>query len=199
MDIKELEAFNSEVIEIYDSGAIRGPIHLDGGNGEQLIKAFERNFKDKDNTFIFCTWRNHWKWLLSGRNKDDLMKQILDKKSMHVADKNFFVSSIVAGISPIALGIALAYKLKGENKNVLCFLGDMGAKCGLSIECIEYAIGHDLPIVYIIEDNGLSVRAKTREVWGENTKVNQFDYFVYERQYNHAGTGLNGKKKYVMF
>ena len=74
----------------------------------------------------------------------------------------------------------------------------MGASTGIAMESIRYACGHNLPIIFVIEDNGLSVKTDTREAWGK-TLGEDFDillrlpnvlYYQYKRKYPHAGTGV---------
>jgi len=202
MNKKELEKFVEEIIEIYDAGKIRAPVHLSGGRegkqAENLIEIFKR-YKKGD--WIFSTWRSHYHWLLSGRDPKELKEQIVNGHSMHVYGDRFFTSAIVGGISPIALGVAWSLKLKGNpNGNMVwCFLGDAGYNCGLTLECIKYAMGFNLPILYVIEENGLSVNAETRKTWGEGRNPKVLIY-KYKRKYTHAGSGLEGgPKKYVMF
>lgn len=195
MDKKDLKKFSDEIVSLYEKGKIHAPIHLSDGTEEHLIKIFKQ-YKKGD--WIFSTWRNHFHWLLSGRSPKQLKKQILEGHSMHVFDKKFFTSSIVAGISPIALGVAYALKLKKSKSKVFCFLGDMAASTGLSQECVRYASGHLLPIKYVEENNGLSVSTPTEEVWGMGYK-DVFYGYSYVRKYNHAGIGENGKTKFILF
>lgn len=190
MNRKELIKFEKEIADLYEQAKIKTPIHLSKGNESKLIKIF-RDYKKGD--WIFSTYRSHFHWLLSGHTPQRLKKQILDGHSMHVYGKRFFTSSIVGGNAPIALGVAMALKKKNSPYRVWCFVGDMSFECGLTQECIKYAKGHNLPISYIIEDNGYSVRAVTKETWGKG-EARVTKYYKYERQYPHAGTG-----KYVMF
>jgi TPP-dependent pyruvate/acetoin dehydrogenase alpha subunit len=69
----------------------------------------------------------------------------------------------------------------------------MAYECGIVKESIRYASGHDLPIKFIIEDNGMSVTTKTQEVWGTKNKDVIIKY-KYEREYPHAGIG-----KFILF
>jgi len=151
-----------------------------------LIEIFKRYQADD---WIFSTWRNHYHWLLSGRDPDELKKQIIEGHSMHVFDDKFFTSAIVGGIAPIAVGVALALKKQNSPNRVWCFLGDMGSMTGLARESIRYACGHDLPVIFVIEDNGLSVKTNTQEAWGQADTEKAMRY-KYERKYPHAGCGV---------
>ena len=112
----------------------------------------------------------------------------MEHGSMHVYDDKFFTSAIVGGIAPIAVGVAWTLKRKNLNSMVWCFLGDMGALTGIAMESIRYSQGHDLPITFIVEDNGLSVQTNTKEVWG-GYEINKVKTYTYHRKYPHSGMG----------
>jgi len=187
---KRLVKFEKEIAGLYEKALIRAPIHLAGGNEVKLAKLF-REYETGD--WIFTTHRSHYHWLMSGRCPDKLKNQIVKGHSMHIYEEKFFTSAIVGGHAPIALGVAMALKRKKSPNRVWCFMGDMAGETGIVHECIKYAKGHDLPIRFIIEDDGYSVRALTKETWGSsNAKVAK--RYKYKRSYPHAGSG-----KYVMF
>lgn len=187
--------FEREMAKLYEAKKIRAPIHLSSGNEEALIKIF-KSVKSKD--WIFSTWRSHYHWLLSGRSQVDLKRQIIDGYSMHVFGDRFFTSAIVGGIAPIAVGTAWALKKKRSASKVWCFLGDMAASTGIAMESIKYACGNALPITFVIEDNGLSVKTDTLESWGCKRckkgvlcllRAGKIMYYNYTIRYPHAGTG----------
>lgn len=196
---EKLIEFENDIIELYEKRLIKpSPVHLAGGNEEQLIKIFS-DYSINKNDWVLSTWRSHYHWLLTGRDPNELKKQIIDGHSMHIYDDKFFSSAIVGGISPIAVGLAYAIKLKGETGRVFCFLGCAGSRCGISLESINYSEGHDLPITFIVEDNDKCVRAKTSLIWGE-TYNEKLEYYNYHRVYQHAGISKEGEiRKYVMF
>jgi pyruvate dehydrogenase E1 component alpha subunit len=203
MTKEEIIKFEEEIADLYKQGKIRAPIHLGGGNEGQLIEIF-KNVKPSD--WIFSTWRSHYHWLLSGRDPGDLREQILTGHSMHVFGERFFTSAIVAGIAPVAVGVAWSIKQANDTSRVWCFLGDMAASVGIAMESIRYACGHDLPINFIIEDNNLSVRTDTKLSWGckvchKNNhseglfvcnpyKTKNVTYYEYNRNWPHAGCGV---------
>ncbi len=190
MNKEELIKFTEDIAKEYEAGNIKAPVHLSGTNEEETLTIL-KDYKEGD--WIFGTWRSHYLWLCSGRSPEELKEQIVSGHSMHVYGDRFFTSAIVAGISPIALGVAWGLKLNKSTHMVYCFVGDGAYHCGLTQECIRYASGHDLPICYILEDNGLTVRANTQEIWGEGRRKKLLKY-KYTRRYPHAGSG-----RYVMF
>ena len=190
MTKKDLIRFEHMIADLYEKGKIQAPIHLAGTNEKQLIRVFKHV---KKNDWIFSTWRNHYHWLLSSRSPKELRKQIVEGHSMHVFGERFFTSAIVGGISSIAMGVAWSLKKKRRKGHVWCFVGCMGSRCGITMESINYAKGHDLPITFVVEDNNLSVKTNTRESWGKGKKDKEIHY-KYKRKYPHAGMG-----KFVLF
>jgi len=183
--IQELIDFENEIKDLFLAKKIRNPIHLSGTNELELIKIFE---KIKPNDWVFSTHRNHYHALLKGIPKEEVKRQVLNQ-SMHINSRKhkFFTSAIVGGILPIALGVAMAIKRKKGKDKVYAFIGDMAAEMGVFQECLKYAEGYDLPITFIIEDNGLSVETNTRKSWGlKETKVVKY---AYVRKFPHTGIG----------
>ena len=71
-------------------------------------------------------------------------------------------SAIVGGVVSIAAGIALGIKRSGEKARVYCFMGEMTAETGIAHESVKYCRNHQLPVTWIIEDNGKSVCTNTK-------------------------------------
>ena len=186
---EKLIAFETKVKNVYEEGKVKGPIHLAKNNETQLIEIFQY-IHEKD--WVFVPWRNHYQALLHGVNEDKLFKSICNGNSMHTnnVDPNFYSSSIVGGIIPLALGAALALKRKNSNRKVWCFVGDMTMETGIFHEAYKYAKNSNLPLNWIIEDNNMSVHTPTDMAWKYKQKVpDDVIYFEYEMGYPHHGTG----------
>lgn len=182
----ELIEFEKEVERQFIAGNIKGPIHLSGGNEDQLIEIF----KDvKPDDWVFSTWRNHFHALLHGVPKDELMAEIMAGRNMNFSSKKhkFFTSAIVGGILPIATGVAYALKATGQKNKVWCFVGDMAATTGIYHESLKYAEGHNLPITFVIEANEMSANTPTEKVWGKENFSMKEEFYWYKRIYPHAG------------
>ena len=190
MDKQELIAFEGEIKADFLAGKIRHPVHFAAGNENQVIEVF----KDiKPNDWVFGTHRAHFHALLKGIPKEWLREQIHRGNSMHIMcpEYKFFAASIVAGCAPIAVGVAMAIKRKGLKGHVWCFVGDMAATTGIFHESVTYAKNFDLPITFVVEDNGLSTNTPTIEAWGgvvlpldDNVK-----YYEYVRGCEHINVG----------
>jgi pyruvate dehydrogenase E1 component alpha subunit len=80
--------------------------------------------------------------------------------SMHffAPDKNYWGGhGIVAGQTPLGLGLAYGLKYKGLEGCSLCYLGDGAVNQGAFHESLNIAALFELPVVYIIENNGYSM------------------------------------------
>lgn len=202
MNEQDLIDFEEEIASIYEKGTIRAPIHLRSGNESQLIEIFKQINKED---YVFSTWASHLHCLLKGVPREDVKGAILEGRSitLNFPEYNLYSSAIVGGTPSIAVGAAYALKKQNKSGRVYCFLGDMGFHTGISYESIKYAIGHNLPVTFVVEDNGKSVGTPTLNSWhidtyaiyelmckmahgNENVKI---EYYKYESKYPHAGTG----------
>ena len=190
MDKQYLIDFETEVKEKYEAGDIKAPVHLCGGNEDQLIEIFNNVAEDD---WVFCSWRNHYHALLHGVPRDTLMDLIVRGKSMSVYSKEpkLYTSSIVGGIIPIALGTAKAQKESGSDRKTWCFVGDMTFESGIFYEAYKYAKNLDLPLQFVVEDNNMSTNTPTDETWGgvKRDVPDDVIYYEYEREFPHHGTG----------
>jgi pyruvate dehydrogenase E1 component alpha subunit len=195
LTIDDLIKFEDDVVQKWESGKIRGPVHLSNGNEEQLIQIFK---KIGINDWVFSTWRSHYHALLHGIDKRELMDMITEGRSITIVDKKskFYSSAIVTGTLPIALGVAQSIKLSGDDEKVWVFVGDMAFESGIFYEVHKYARNYDLPIHFIVEDNGVSTNTPTLETWNGIQREIPEDviYYKYKSKYPHYGTG-----KWVVF
>jgi TPP-dependent pyruvate/acetoin dehydrogenase alpha subunit len=195
MNAEELIAFESEIADEFNKGRISAPIHLYHGNEAQMMEAF-RDILAED--WVMCSWRSHYQCLLKGVPRDRVKAQILAGRSITLCFPEYRIlsSAIVGGIIPIAVGVALGIKRRREKNRVHCFMGDMTAETGIAHEAIKYSTNHQLPIRFIVEDNGKSVCTDTRAAWSqpvlswENASHPLVTYYRYQTKYPHAGAGV---------
>jgi TPP-dependent pyruvate/acetoin dehydrogenase alpha subunit len=190
---EQLVAFETDIADCFNNAMIKAPVHLYDGNEEQMIDIF-KNVNDED--WVFCTWRSHYQCLLKGVPQEQVKQDILEGKSITLCypEYNIYSSAIVTGNIPIATGVALDIKRKGGSNHVWCFVGDMTSETGTFFENWKYAVNHDLPITYVIEDNGKSVCTETDKVWNTNElyfakETRKIIYYKYQTRYPHAGAG----------
>ena len=197
---EELISFESEVKTRYENGEIPAPVHLSKGNEDELIEVFQYVHEDD---WVYSAWRNHYHALLHGFDRQQLMDDIVEGRSMATNSNvhKFYSSAIVGGIIPIALGTAKALKMKQDDalnkkyykdnrRRVWCFIGDMTFESGVFHESYKYAKNFNLPLQFVVEDNNLSVHTPTDAAWnGRQDVPNDIIYYRYENGYPHHGTG----------
>jgi pyruvate dehydrogenase E1 component alpha subunit len=189
----DLRAFELKIFELFKNKKISSPVHLRGGNESQLIEIF-KDINEDD--YCICTWASHIECLLKGVPSRILEAAILRNKSICLAfkDYNILSSAIVGGNGPIATGIAQGIKWRGAEQHVWCFVGDMSFYTGIMQESIRYAEVCDLPITFVVADNGVSVLTPTKTCWGDKIqklaeKSSKCIYYSYINEFPHAGIG----------
>lgn len=183
MTAADLITFERDVARAFEAKRIPGPIHLSGGNEVELIEIFAEIGRDE---WVFSTWRSHYHALLHGVPPARVMADILAGRSMllHYPEHHFFSSAIVGGILPIACGVAAG------GYRTWCFVGDMTASLGAFHDAERYAMGHLLPITFVVEDNGLSTNTPTAETWGLKWGLPKTRRYDYTRTWPHTGSGV---------
>src|SRR5687768_456296 len=88
------------------------------------------------------------------------------ERSFHFGNKEHHICGMISHLGPqlaIADGVALAYKLRKEDKVSLAFTGDGGTSEGDFHEALNVAAVWDLPVIFIIENNGYGLSTPVNE------------------------------------
>src|ERR1700712_4724210 len=88
------------------------------------------------------------------------------ERSFHFGNAQHHICGMISQLGPqlaIADGVALAYKLKEEQKISLAFTGEGGTSEGDFHEALNVAAVWDLPVIFIIENNGYGLSTPTNE------------------------------------
>ncbi len=88
------------------------------------------------------------------------------ERSFHFGNKEHFICGMISHLGPqlsVADGAALAYKLKNEDKVALAFTGEGGTSEGEFHEALNVAAVWDLPVIFIIENNGYALSTPVSE------------------------------------
>src|SRR5215813_11929564 len=88
------------------------------------------------------------------------------ERSFHFGNKEHHICGMISHLGPqlaIADGVALAYKLKEENKISLAFTGEGGTSEGDFHEALNVAAVWDLPVIFLIENNGYGLSTPVNE------------------------------------
>src|SRR6186997_970582 len=88
------------------------------------------------------------------------------ERSFHFGSREHHICGMISHLGPqlaIADGIALAHKLKKEKKVSLGFTGEGGTSEGDFHEALNVAAVWDLPVIFLIENNGYGLSTPTHE------------------------------------
>jgi 2-oxoisovalerate dehydrogenase E1 component len=98
------------------------------------------------------------------------------ERSFHFGSKEHFICGMISHLGPqlsVADGAALAYKLKNEEKVALAFTGEGGTSEGEFHEALNLAAVWDLPVIFIIENNGYALSTPVREQYRCNNLIDK--------------------------
>lgn len=155
-----IRAFEEEIQRQFKSGILKGTIHLCIGQ-EHIDVAIIKSF---NNPLIFGNHRSHGQYIASTGDLKGLYKQICENRTQHLYYPDKFLSHGVQGaLCPVAVGNALAFKLRGINRKVLCFVGDGTLGQGIFWESLNFAVQYSLNISFVIIDNDYSM-SKTKNL-----------------------------------
>lgn len=161
-EMLRIRRFEERCVELYSAGKIRGFLHLYIGEEANAVGVMQAL---GPSDAIVTTYREHGHALARGIAAGPLMAEMYGKiegtsrgrgGSMHVFDKatRFYGgNAIVGGGLPLAVGIALADKMKGEHNVTACFFGDGAAAEGVFHESLNLAALWKLPILFVCENN----------------------------------------------
>ena len=88
------------------------------------------------------------------------------ERSFHFGNAEHHICGMISHLGPqlaIADGVALAYKLKEEEKVSMAFSGDGGTSEGDFHEALNVAAVWDLPVIFVIENNGYGLSTPVSE------------------------------------
>jgi pyruvate dehydrogenase E1 component alpha subunit len=172
-----IRRFEERSLRSYQQGHIGGFLHLYIGQEAVAVGAVSMLGEDDH---VITAYRDHGHALAVGMDFDECMAELYGKKtgcskgkggSMHffAPDKNYWGGhGIVGGQTPLGLGIAFALKYNDKKGSCLCFMGDGATNQGPFYESLNLASLWNLPVVYIVENNGYSMgTAESRHSAGD--------------------------------
>jgi pyruvate dehydrogenase E1 component alpha subunit len=157
-----IRRFEEKAAELYSVGKIRGFLHLYIGE-EAVAVGTMQALTPEDG--IVATYREHGQALARGLPAGSLMAEMYGKAngcsrgrggSMHFFDvsRRFYGGhAIVGGGLPVAVGLALADKLRARARVTACFFGDGAVAEGEFHESLNLAALWKLPVLFLCENN----------------------------------------------
>jgi pyruvate dehydrogenase E1 component alpha subunit len=157
-----IRRFEERCVELYSAAKIRGFMHL--YIGEEAVAAGVLPALEPEDAVV-STYREHGHALARGIGMDALMAEMFGKQtgcsrgrggSMHIFDESrrfYGGNAIVAGGLPLAVGLALADRMRGRPAVTVCLFGDGAVAEGEFHECMNLAALWRLPVLFCCENN----------------------------------------------
>lgn len=154
------------IIDLYPTDKIQSPVHLSIGQEHHIVALCAALEKGDP---IYATYRSHAPYLAKGGDLKRMFAELYGKSggmaggkagSMHLCDAglSFMASSaVVASPFPHAVGAAYAAELRKKDQIVVVISGDGSTEEGVFSECLNFAALKKLPVLFFIENNGLSI------------------------------------------
>lgn len=165
-DMVRIRKFEQAALQSYQKGKMGGFLHLYIGQEATAVGTVSLM---SEHDHIITAYRDHGHALAVGMGMNECMAELFGKftgcskgkgGSMHffAPDKNYWGGhGIVGGQTPLGLGIAYALKYKGLKGCCFCYLGDGAVNQGAFHESLNLASLWDIPVIYVIENNGYSM------------------------------------------
>jgi pyruvate dehydrogenase E1 component alpha subunit len=157
-----IRRFEDKCAELYAQEKIRGFLHL--YDGEEAIAVGVIPVLEKRDRIV-ATYREHGQALVRGVPMAAAMAEMYGKQegcsrgrggSMHLFDaaSNFYGgNAIVGGGLPLAVGLALADRMRGNDGVTACFFGEGAVAEGEFHESMNLAVLWQLPVLFVCENN----------------------------------------------
>ena len=159
---------------------MKTPIHLVIGQEATSVGCCAALTHDD---LLYCSHRTHGNYLAKGGDLRSMLCEMFCRVngcagsrggSMHLIDKRVGMagtSAIVGGALPIAVGAALAAKMKREPHAIVAVFGEAATEEGVTSESLNFAVLKQLPVIFLCENNFYSVqsplwtRQPPRAIW----------------------------------
>ncbi len=206
--MRTIRDFEERVHKEFMTGQIPGFVHLYAGEEAAAVAVCQQ--LDGNDT-VASTHRGHGHSIAKGCDVKAMMKEIYGRAdglcggkggSMHIADLDVGMlgaNGIVGGGPPLACGAAITAKTLKTGGLSVAFFGDGAFNQGMTLEAMNFARVYDLPVLFVLEDNGYA--ESTSSSWSigghdpvrraegfgiRGTRVDGHDYFAVWRAAEEA-------------
>jgi pyruvate dehydrogenase E1 component alpha subunit len=168
------------------AGPIPGELHLAAGQ-EAAAAGICAHLRDDDT--VTAPHRPHHVAIAKGVDLKRMTAEIFGRETglgkgkgghMHLFDPdvNFACSGIIAEGCPPAAGAGLAAKKRNTDSVSVAFLGEGAISQGAFLESLNFAAVHDLPVVFVVEDNDWAIsmpKERVTDVHDGSDRADGFD------------------------
>lgn len=200
-----------KIAELYPGDKIQSPVHLSIGQ-EPHTAAIILQLAKTDQ--VFTTYRCHAAYLAKGGDLNKMFAELYGKAagiskgkagSMHLCSPDVGLmgsSAIVASTISHSLGAAYAFKIGNKKHIVVSITGDGSTEEGVFHESLNFASLKKLPLLFVIENNGLAIYShiRSRQAFDLEKLARAYDiaYFRSDDGFDMEGIALRTKELVAM-
>ena len=200
--MKTIREFEERLHVEIATGEIPGFTHLYAGQ-EAVAVGVCTPLTDSD--YMVSTHRGHGHCIAKGCEVGGMMKEIYGRRdglckgkggSMHIADvgKGMLGANAIVGAGPpLAVGAAIACKLRGEGRVSVAFGGDGSCNQGTVFEAMNMAVVLQAPTIFVFENNGYS------EHTGASYAVGSKDIAARSRAFGMPAETVDGSDFFAVY
>jgi acetoin:2,6-dichlorophenolindophenol oxidoreductase subunit alpha len=160
-----IRCFEERVAQLKRTLQVHGLIHLSIG-GEGVAAGVCGQLRDEDG--VYSGHRAHGHAIAKGAPLEGVMAELMGRAdglchglggSMHLVDAEHGLlgaTGVVGGNLPLALGNALAARVRGSDQVTVVFFGDGAVQTGHFHESVNLAALWELSLVFVCENNGFA-------------------------------------------
>ncbi len=161
------------ILELFGRGLVSGTTHTCLGQ-EICQMSVVRALNDPDD-YVLSNHRNHGHFLTYSGDCLGLVAEIMGRQtgvcggyggSQHLAFRNFHSNGVQAGMTGIGVGLAHALKSRSSRGIVAIVIGDGTLGEGLLYESMNLASIWNVPVLFVVEHNGIAQTTYTRDTIG---------------------------------
>ncbi len=161
-----IRRFEEKANELFQLDKVMGAIHLSIGQEACAVGAISAL---EPGDYIVSNHRGHGHMITRGASMEKMFAELMGRRtgyclgkggSMHIVDFDLGfcgANGIVGAGLPIAVGVGLAGKMRGDKSVTLCSFGDGASNEGAFHEALNLASVWDLPIIYMCENNQYAI------------------------------------------
>lgn len=166
-----IRALEESLDRLFERGAISGTYHR--CIGQEATAVGVTWLLDRERDFVVSNHRNHGHYLGFTDDYAGLIAELRGEPagvsggrggSQVIHGRRFLSNGILGSTIPVATGIALGLKRDGLGGVAVCFMGDGALGEGVAYEAFNMAALWALPILYVLEHNGMAQSAATEAI-----------------------------------
>jgi 2-oxoisovalerate dehydrogenase E1 component len=168
--IRETETL---ILDLFGRGLVSGTTHT--CLGQEICQMSVVRALNHPDDYVLSNHRNHGHFMTYSGDFLGLVAEIMGRKagvcagyggSQHLAFRNFHSNGVQAGMTGIGVGLAAALKSKSSQGIVAIIIGDGTMGEGLLYESMNLASIWNVPVLFVVEHNGIAQTTYTRDTIG---------------------------------